>query len=977
MTEEEIRGNLLLPFLDDLGFDRSEIFLETGFTIKLGKSKHVTGRSDILCKRNGKNLFVIELKSDSNTIKEDDIEQGISYAKALENNIAPFTIITNGRTTKIFDTISKNELTGTTISKQSSFWKNGCTLSTDEELNIRYDALKKFVSFSPENLKLFCEKQVHNRMGTIIGTIDEPYSKFVKELYCQRKDLQFNFDNFISSDSIAFGIVGSAGVGKTNAMCSLALQSLDNRFVFFYNAALIGAPLEHVAYDLNIVFSNKSEKDTILKRLDELGKYINKEVLIFIDAIDESLNSKIAIELSEIVHAAKNLDMIKIIISCKTNVWENILILNDTPTHLYEELNKFHTKIADLNNTPGFLLEDFSNEELKDMIPLYKKVFGFKGQISVPLVNELRNGFFLRIFSEVYNHKQIPETINDKDLIKKYINQSLKKSSTEITKGLRILAEIGTALIKHDYKYWEAFEDKGLNEERLLDMLDFSLDETLPRYLFDRNILIKSNNEDSVYISFYYSKIRDYIICFHSYKLDQLTNDEFYNVLDQFYGNYIGQSAITFYINNASFNHLETLIKFKKDKSLKYVNLYNSYLEYNFKRIKERFNPFTKSDIGILLPKDLLKDDGYALFPLTSSSIDKMLYDDFAEPFPDLFFGTGARIIHGSNVSLMVPDQSKTVQQNIFRQLKEIIKEGRLSAYNSDILLIEQVSTIHYYYFQKLGYDFNIEDFYLPRFNLIYPIKLEDLRNRIYKFRAAYYFKEKKVDPILIPEKVEEALKKNLVIPRYSVVGGVPPFEELFKIVNILLEKGYHEIEKHYLPYPDISVIEAKTLYHNSKDNLQHARCIQYSSRQAKLYIEEFFKHLESCYKEFVEYCFPTFKDELPFFSTIPHEYVFYIEDSDVLKRGMFGYRSSKDKKSKVIFKEYNRNMEAFMEDRLSVLRGFSFDNIIYNDYYNRIKTIGEINTPKVDDFCVIRNWVFRFLKEDMEKLFEENDEFI
>ena len=109
-----------------------------------------------------RNLFIIELKNDSISITQNDIDQGISYARSLLDDIAPFTIVTNGHTTRIFDSVSKIELTGQKISEQSSFWRNGYTLSTDEELRIRYEALKKFVSFSPENLKLFCENQVQD-----------------------------------------------------------------------------------------------------------------------------------------------------------------------------------------------------------------------------------------------------------------------------------------------------------------------------------------------------------------------------------------------------------------------------------------------------------------------------------------------------------------------------------------------------------------------------------------------------------------------------------------------------------------------------------------------------------------------------------------------------------------------------------------------------------------------------------------------
>jgi len=609
MNEEEIRGKLLLPFLEDLGFDNSELFLETSFSIRLGKTNHtIKGRSDILCKKNSKNLFIIELKNDSIAIKDNDIEQGISYARALDE-IAPFTIITNGKITRIFDTISKKELTGKNISEESDYWNNGFTLSTDEELKIRYEALKKFISFSPENLRLFCEKQVLNRMGPIIGSVDDPTSKFVKELYCNRPNLLFDFNDFLNSEAKAYSIVGSAGVGKTNAICSLALQTLESNFVFFYNASIINkSPLEHIAQDLNVVFSGKSTSDLVLKKLDEIGLFINKNIVIFIDAIDESRNADISLELSEMSLACRNLTKVKICISCKTSIWEKILKINGTHTHLFEELNKFH-----ISNTPGFLLEDFNDVEFNTIIPLYKKTFKFKGQISDELQKDLRNGFFLRIFSEVYKDCEVPDKVNDKDLIKTYLRKSLEKTELGIISGLRILSKIGNIIINQSYTSLETYKDEGLDVNNLLDKLELSDEEQLPEELFARNILIRSNKEDSYNINFYYSKIRDYIICFHTFKLDQLTDNDFYNLLTTFYENYIGQSAIDFYISNASSSHKHTLIRFKKAKALEYVINYDNYLEENFKKFKKLFNPRTDGKIGIILPLDLIKKDGYAL----------------------------------------------------------------------------------------------------------------------------------------------------------------------------------------------------------------------------------------------------------------------------------------------------------------------------------------------------------------------------
>ncbi|PKP02180.1 MAG: NTPase (NACHT family) [Bacteroidetes bacterium HGW-Bacteroidetes-6] len=981
MNEEEIRGKLLLPYLNDLGFDLSEISLEKSFTIRLGRSQRtIKGRSDILCKRNGKNLFIIELKNESISITQNDIKQGISYATALVDNIAPFTIITNGKTTKIFDSISKIELTGKRISEESSFWKNGFTLSTEDEIKIRYEALKNFISLSPENLKAFCEIQVFDRMGQIIGGTDNPYSKFVKKLYVQRKDLQTAFENFINSNESVFGLVGAAGVGKTNAICSLALQKLEDKFVFFYNAAIINSPLQCISQDMNIAFSSRTETDIVLKKLDELGRYANKDILIFIDAIDECTNPNITHELSEIALVAKNAVRVKFIISCKSNIWNTILKIKNKPTHLYDELSKSHNIISSLEN-PGFLLTDFTDEELNNILPLYQNEFGFKGQISKSLLLELRNGFFLKIFSEVYRDKEVPKKINDKELIKKYLKKSLEETTIGFLLGLRTLSSIGNIILHHEYSSWQVYKDEGLDVNHVLEKLNFSLDENIPEDLFTRNILIKSNNEDSYNISFYYSKIRDYIICYHTYQLDKLNDEQFYNVLADFYKNHIGKSALDFYLENANSSHLNTLIQFKKDKAQSYVIGYNSCLENNFKKFKEKFDPKTNGAIGIIIPHDLLNEDGYALFPLNSDSSDIIQYESLKDPFSgpyekNVLLKKGINVVYGSNSSLMIAEQGKTIKQNVFKQLKEIIEKGKFNAYNSDILLMEELATILYYYSKKLGFDFILKDYYLPRFELIYPINLQDLSERIYKFRAFHYYQRNNTASSNINQLVEEAFKNNVDIPKLNVIGDFPPFEELFKIVNILLNKGHKVIEKHHLPYPDKSVIETKKYSdQNRKLDIPQIRIAQFSEEQAKLYIEKFFKHLETCYKEFVEYCFPTFAYKFPFYTTLPHEYFFYLKDLDILKWGMFGYRKSKNGETIVHFKESKPMDKIFEEGEVKILRGFSLDSVLLSDYHNQIKTVDKINTPKVDDFCIIRNWVYKLLKDDMRKLFEENGE--
>jgi len=981
MNEEEIKIKLLLPYLQELGFDPSELSLETSFTIRLGKHQHkIQGRLDILCKRNDKNLFLLELKSDEVSITQKDINQGISYARALDQ-IAPFTIVSNGKITRIFDTVSKMELTGKNIATGSDYWRHGCTLSTDVELAVRYEALQKFVSLSEENLQIFCKHQVQDRMGAIIGNIDAPSAKFVKELYIQRADLQDRFKEFMDSPASAFGIVGRAGVGKTNAICSLALQSLSEHLVFFYNAAIISrSPVALIAQDLNLVFSSKSDSDTVLKKLDEFGRFTNKKIILFIDAIDESLSQEIALDLSEIALAIKHLNYIKLCISCKDNIWLGIIRPNDNATHLYEELAKFDSVIPAFNHSPGHLLDDFSDEELRRVIPVYKKVFDFKGDISDQLLNELRNGLFLRIFSEVYSGKPVPGKIDDRQLISAYLTQSLKKTGIGVQAGLRILSQIGKILFDYQYSDREAHEDAGLAVETLLDTLNFALDQSIPEDLFARNILTKSNKEDTYHISFYYSKIRDYIICYHTFKLNKLNDGQFANVIEGFYDNYIGQSAIAFYTENASYHHRQVLTAYKQNKALSFVNQYQAYLEAYFSNFKSLFRPKTTGDIGIVLPTDILKNDGYALYPMPQGSGDKIIYEDLRNAFAGDYYRsrmceTGVETVYGSHNSLLKRDQSTVIQQNIFEQLKDIIEKGKLNPYVSDILLLEQIALVIYYYRKELQLDPKLVDFNLPRFELIYPINLQDIQHRIKRFLLTRYFQDKNFPRTELSVAVEQALNNQLEIPKLNIGGDFPPLEIIGDMITALRERGYEVIQQHHLPYPDKTVEETRQFCHqNNIRDISEMRTYQFSPDQAKLYIESFFSNVEEAYKTFVEHLFPTFKDQFPFYQTMPHTYHFYLKDNDVLKWGSYGYLPSPNGKLEFHFSQPKTSEQANKEDGIQVLRGFSLDKLLRRDYYTRIKTFERLNTSKVDDFCMIRNWIYKLLKDDMREIFKERD---
>jgi len=496
-NEEEIRSKILLPYISELGFNLSEISLEKSFKIRLGRSeKIIRGRSDILCRKHDKNLFILEIKKDSLSITKDDVSQGISYSRALVGNIAPFTIISNGKETKIFDTITKRELTGSKIAQESEFWKNGCTIALDEDLRIRYEGLLNFISFTDENMKIFCHEQVNDRIKLISGSISSLKAKYIKSLHIYRPDLRLIFEKFINSNCSVFGIIGNAGVGKTCSMCTLALESLETNFTLFYNGTLIQeSVIDTISKDLNLFFSAKNERGIVLNRLDEIARFTKKKVIIFIDAIDEVLSSNFANELSEISYSLGKLNNVKLCISCKLTVWDRFLNTNETINHTSEELSKFSCKPIG-QNLPGYHLKEFNDIETNKVISLYKTAFNFKGEITKSVFEKLKNGFFLRIYSEIYKFKEVPNEISDIELIREYILQTLKRTSLDIQTSFRILAQIGESILKHNIGKHQ-FSQEGISIDKLLDDLDVPHQNQIPQELFDRNILIKSKEEIS------------------------------------------------------------------------------------------------------------------------------------------------------------------------------------------------------------------------------------------------------------------------------------------------------------------------------------------------------------------------------------------------------------------------------------------------------------------------------------------------
>ena len=447
--------------------------------------------------------------------------------------------------------------------------------------------------------------------------------------------------------------------------------------------------------------------------------------------------------------------------------------------------------------------------------------------------------------------------------------------------------------------------------------------------------------------------------------MDKCTDEEFYNLLPKLFDNYIGINALNFYLDSANSNHLTTLEEFKVSKAKSYVEKYNQYLDKHFSNFKESFNPYTNGKIGILMSNDLIGDHGYALIPYNenySQSVQLANTTQLAEYETCEYYG--AQSVYTSSYSIFQTDQEHRITENINSQLKKIIYEGNFPIFKSEIIYKELFINSLYFFQKKLKLDIDTEEFYVPRYEVLYPLKLSEVEKKIYYFMLYEYYKEQYIHPKEINLLVEKAILSNDEIPSYNRTGSAPPINILLDLINKLKELGYKELKSHHLPLPVKTITETKNEYkYNSKRDLHEIIHFQYGKAQAKLYVIEFFKSLDIAYKEFVDHFFPTLKSKMKYYCNSPYKYYIFMKEDAIV-----GYSCKKSKNTEIEFIPINNIQEAYEHDGLNHFASLSLNMIIQNSSYSRpyIKTFKKFKTPELDKFCIIRYWIFKRLTNDL-----------
>ncbi|MCT2537260.1 type I restriction enzyme HsdR N-terminal domain-containing protein [Aquibacillus koreensis] len=584
-NEESVKNNIILPYLMSCGFTSEELSFEKKFTINLGRGsydingteqKKANGRLDILCTRNNVNLFVIELKAEGIELTDKDRIQGLTYARLLEP-MAPYVMLTNGKDTQIYNTYSGEELEGHLIGN----WNID---GTQQEINLRFEALKSFVGLSYTNLLNFC--MLHNKAELFyyraesnddIGMVIK--EKYIPSLYIKREPIEDAFHNFIQQTKFpVFALVGESGTGKTNTIIKLAEQLMEENPVLFYTGTRMNTSLlRRIQNDFNLQFSSIESEIGILKKIDTLTSIHGKPLYIFIDALDEWETEKKFYELNELCEYFSVLG-IKLCISCKAEDWEAFLRIKGIKTSISKHL---------FPNVPK--LTTFNYSEFYEAISKYSTTF----EVSYSDIKDfgiLRNPFIMRIAFEVANetNKDLIQVIDSRKLFQEYLEQKyIKMPDKNNGKYRRILKVISETLFRN--------KKIQISEDSLMDALGLSVLETIPDELFLSNILYRYVDVDGRRsIGFYFSGIRDYCVSVYVFNLKDLSSNAFSDNVYMMLESFIGENALFWFFKTGKFieksNIIKTILQYDNDNSSVILpKIFISYGSYINKELLEEY----------------------------------------------------------------------------------------------------------------------------------------------------------------------------------------------------------------------------------------------------------------------------------------------------------------------------------------------------------------------------------------------------
>jgi DNA polymerase III delta prime subunit len=535
LSEEDVRTKVVSTWLLDHGFGNEHIHLEYSFSIRLGRQKfqvesgqisRISGsipkknlasppvlrpRSDILVRNSeGKNLLIIEVKGPNEKIDDDARDQGISYARLLDD-IPPFVIVTNGHETRIFDSITRECIDGQRIPLNHPCVIAGFSVGLSD-VSLRSEALEKLISLSEDNLISFCTAQCLSRMKRLRSNDPNSGKRYIPSLYVERirakEDLMTLLER--KNNSLIL-LTGPPQVGKTNFICHLIEELLGKGMpCLFYSAIdVLDGLFEEISQDFEWIMGNSHKSAQAIRAgLESILIRSGKTLRIFIDGLNEATPESAQRIDSAIQHLLCN--DIQIIISLADfSISRLFKDQTGNPTWIADAVNITNDETNNLRichekrERPVVHLSSFDPREFIDAYDKYSAAYS----VTVPECHQMASDpFLIGLAFRLYQNRILPDNLDGPELVSEWIMEKIGRSGYNDNNDVKsFLTKLATEMIRKHCLVSESIAGKiwGLTGIR-----------RLPERLFESSLLnlmpgnpncvdFSSDNERSFVIAYW------------------------------------------------------------------------------------------------------------------------------------------------------------------------------------------------------------------------------------------------------------------------------------------------------------------------------------------------------------------------------------------------------------------------------------------------------------------------------------------
>ena len=380
-------------------------------------------------------------------------------------------------------------------------------------------------------------------------------------------------------------------------MCHLTESLLGTHVPLFFNAPELDQDIiKTIQGDFNWVFSPQLTPKEVLDRLSSIAASLGKKVVIMIEAIDEAPRQLFAHELNSLLMRIRDYASIVVCVSCKSIEWGRFGQISGNPSQL-----TLHTQPS--RKPDGSEASPESIVRLEEMRPglqgrmlnAYRKTFSLSGRSTNALDSFCRLPVNLRIVAEVYQGRDLPDSIDESSLLEAYLRRRTSGMDQEV--ATNVLAAVAKAIFEKDRSttrpetYGEAW---SIEESDLREQLGLKPSEKLPPELFARDLLVRTGSTiGATRVAFYLGSLRDFVLAVLSLKLPNMNLDDFRTFIPILLSSPTGQWCLAWYSGVAKHSHRDALLEHADARAIQFVETYELAIDRNFPALRDVLEPFS------------------------------------------------------------------------------------------------------------------------------------------------------------------------------------------------------------------------------------------------------------------------------------------------------------------------------------------------------------------------------------------------